>query len=197
MVPNLKLAKRVQEKGADAIVIEGMEAGGHIGKISTLSLMTQVIPEVEIPVIAAGGFADGRGLVAALAMGASAIQMGTRFYASSECSAHENAKNMIVNAGDTDSAITGYLHNHAVRGIRNEMTDKYLELEKECADYSKLHDLVVGTSRKAPIDGDVNWGFVQAGQSLSVIKSIDNCKDIIDSIMGEADQTLKLLKNLV
>ena len=196
VVPSLKLAKRVEEKGADAIVIEGMEAGGHIGKISTLALMTQVIPEVEIPVVVAGGFADGRGLLAALSMGGAGIQMGTRFYASKECTSHINAKEMIIKAGDTDSVVTGYLHNHAVRGIRNEMTDKYLELERECADYGKLHELVVGSSRKAPIDGDVDWGFVQAGQSLSVIKSIDSCKDIIESIIEDANQSLNNLKSI-
>ncbi|HCX63031.1 MAG TPA: enoyl-[acyl-carrier-protein] reductase FabK [Clostridiales bacterium] len=191
VVPNLKLAKRVEEKGADALIIEGMEAGGHIGKLTTLSLMTQVIPEINIPVIAAGGFADGRGLAAALVMGASGIQAGTRFYASKECSAHINAKNKIVEAGDTDTDITGYLRGHSVRGIKNKMTEKYIELEKEHAPYEQLHDLIAGTSRKAPIDGDVEWGLVQAGQSLSVIKSIDSCEDIINNMIKEADNALK------
>jgi enoyl-[acyl-carrier protein] reductase II len=185
VVPNLKLAKRVQESGADALIIEGMEAGGHIGKLTTMALMTQVIPEISIPVIAAGGFADGRGLAAALVMGASGIQVGTRFYASLECTAHINAKNAIINAGDTDTEITGYLHGHAVRGLKNKMTDKYVELEKEKVPYDQLHDLVVGTSRKAPVDGDVEWGLVQAGQSLSVIKSIESCETIIRNMIAE------------
>jgi enoyl-[acyl-carrier protein] reductase II len=185
VVPNLKLAKRVQESGADALIIEGMEAGGHIGKLTTMALMTQVIPEINIPVIAAGGFADGRGLAAALVMGASGIQVGTRFYASIECTAHINAKNAIINAGDTDTEITGYLHGHAVRGLKNKMTDKYVELEKEKVPYDQLHDLVVGTSRRAPVDGDVEWGLVQAGQSLSVIKSIESCETIIQNMIAE------------
>ena len=192
VVPNLKLAKRVEEKGADAIIIEGMEAGGHIGKLTTMALMTQVIPEINIPVIAAGGFADGRGLAAALVMGASGIQVGTRFYASKECTAHINAKNAIINAGDTDTEITGYIHGHAVRGLKNKMTDKYIELEKEYAPYEQLHNLVVGTSKKAPIDGDVEWGLVQAGQSLSVIQSIESCEDIINNMILEAKVAIKI-----
>ncbi len=191
VVPNLKLAKRVEEKGADALIIEGMEAGGHIGKLTTMALMTQVIPEIKIPVIAAGGFSDGRGLAAALVMGASGIQVGTRFYASRECTAHDNAKNAIINAGDTDTEITGYLHGHEVRGLKNKMTDKYVMLEKENAPYEQLHDLVVGTSKKAPVDGDVEWGLVQAGQSLSVIKSIESCEHIIQSMVEEAGKAVE------
>lgn len=196
VVPNLKLAKRVEEKGADAIIIEGMEAGGHIGKLTSLALMTQVIPEINIPVIAAGGFADGRGLAAALIMGASGIQAGTRFYASKECIAHINAKNAIINAGDTDTEITGYIRGHAVRGLKNKMTEKYVELEKEYVPYEQLHDLVVGTSKKGPIDGDVDWGIVQAGQSLSVIKSMDSCEDIINNMILEAKEAINKIKNL-
>ncbi len=191
VVPNLKLAKRVQDNGADALVIEGMEAGGHIGVLTTMALMTQVIPEVDIPVITAGGFADGRGLAAALLMGASGIQMGTRFYASEECAAHINAKNAIINAGDTDTAITGYITNNMVRGLKNAMTEKYKELEKACAPREELTKLVVGTSRKAPYEGDVEWGFVQAGQSLSVIKSLDSVEKIIQNIVADAQKAYR------
>lgn len=191
VVPNIKLAKRVEENGADALIIEGMEAGGHIGKISTLSLMTQVIPEINIPVIAAGGISDGRGLAAALVMGASGIQAGTRFYASKECTAHINAKNAIVAAGDSDTDITGYIRGNHVRGIKNKMTEKYLELEKEHAPYEQLHDLIVGTSRSAPIDGDVEWGLVQAGQSLSVITSVKSCQEIINDMIKEAEGAIQ------
>ncbi|MDO4711491.1 MAG: nitronate monooxygenase [Peptostreptococcaceae bacterium] len=186
VVPNLKLAKRVQDNGADAIVIEGMEAGGHIGTLTTMALMTQVLPEIEIPVITAGGFSDGRGLAAALLMGASGVQMGTRFYASKECRAHDNAKNAIVNAGDTDTAITGYMVNNMVRGLKNAMTEKYKELEKERAPREELTKLVAGSSRRAPHEGDVEWGMVQAGQSLSVITSIESVNDIIQKIVQDA-----------
>lgn len=188
VVPNLKLAKRVQDNGADALVIEGMEAGGHIGSLTTMALMTQVIPEVDIPVIAAGGFADGRGLAAALLMGASGIQMGTRFYASEECIAHINAKNAIVNAEDVDTVITGYITGNMVRGLKNAMTEKYKELEKTCASREELTKLVVGTSKKAPYEGDVEWGLVQAGQSLGVIKSLDSVEKIIQDIIADAQK---------
>lgn len=188
VVPNLKLAKRIEEKGADALIIEGMEAGGHIGTLTTMALMTQVIPEINIPVIVAGGFSDGRGLASALVMGASGIQMGTRFYASKECSAHINAKNAIVNATDTD--VTGYLHNRSVRSVKNMMTTKYLELESKSAPYDQLHDLVVGSSIRGPIEGDADWGAVQAGQSLSVITSIDSCENIINKTINDAKNAI-------
>lgn len=190
VVPNLRLAKRVEEKGVDALVIEGMEAGGHIGKISSLSLMTQVIPEISIPVIAAGGFVDGRGLAAAIVMGAAGVQMGTRFYASKECAAHINAKNVIVNAQDTDTEVTGYLRGHAVRGIRNKMTERYLKLEEENAPYEQLHDLIVGTNKKASVEGDIDWGYVEAGQSLTVINSIESCENIIQNTVEGAKEAI-------
>lgn len=190
VVPNVKLAKRVAEKGADALIIEGMEAGGHIGKLTTMALMTQVIPEIDIPVIVAGGIADGRGVAAALLMGAEGVQMGTRFYVAEECSAHINAKNLVINAVDTDTVVTGALHNHAVRGIQNEMTKKYLEMEVNGAPESELEKLVIGTSRKASIDGDVDWGYVQAGQCLTVIDKIESCEDIIKNLVSGAQTAL-------
>lgn len=193
VVPNLRLAKRVEEKGVDAIIIEGMEAGGHIGKLTTMALMTQVIPEIHIPVIVAGGLSDGRGLAAALVMGASGIQMGTRFYASKECSAHINAKEAIVKANETD--VTGYLGGNAIRSVKNMMTTKYLELEASNAPKDQLHDLRVGTSKKGPIDGDVDWGSIQAGQSLSVITSIDTCEDIINSTIKDAKLAIEKICN--
>lgn len=191
VVPNLKLAKRVQDNGADAIVIEGMEAGGHIGKLTTMALMTQIIPEINIPVIAAGGFSDGRGIAAALTMGASGVQIGTRFYASLECTAHINAKQRIVDAIDTDTVVTGELHGHAVRSIRNQLSDKYIEMERSGASEEELIKLVTGTSKKAPLNGDVEWGAVQAGQSLTVIKDIEPCKVIIERLIDEAKQAIK------
>ena len=191
VVPNLKLAKRVANNGADALVIEGMEAGGHIGSLTTMALMTQVIPEIDIPVIAAGGFVNGRGLAAALVMGADGIQMGTRFYASKECNAHIKAKNKIVESNDTDTVVTGLVHGHPVRGIRNKMADKYLKLEKEGGSEQKLEELVIGSSRTAPQDGDIEWGFVQAGQSLSEIKEITSCQEIIQNIINDAEKAMK------
>lgn len=190
VVPNLPLAHKVVDKGADAIIIEGMEAGGHIGNLTTMALMTQVIPEIDVPVIAAGGFVDGRGLAAALVMGAAGIQMGTRFYASKECNAHIKAKQKIVDSQDIDTIVTGLVHGHPVRGIRNKMTEKYLKLEKEGASETELEELVVGSSRTAPQNGDIEWGFVQAGQSLSAIKEIKSCDQIIQQIIKEAKTAL-------
>jgi enoyl-[acyl-carrier protein] reductase II len=190
VVPNVKLAKRIADNGADAIVIEGMEAGGHIGKITSMALMTQVIPEVDIPVVVAGGIADGRGVAAALTMGAAGVQMGTRFYASEECVAHIDAKQAIVKATELDSRVTGTLHNHEVRILKNKLSEKYIEDEKNGVSESELITLVTGTSRKAPVDGDVEWGAVQAGQSLTVIKNIDTCAVIVENIMKEARETL-------
>lgn len=196
VVPNIKLAKRVEESGADALVIEGMEAGGQIGKLTSLALMTQVIPEIKIPLIVAGGFSNGIALAAALVMGASGIQSGTRFYASEECTAHINAKNAIVNAGDSDTEITGYIANRSIRGIKNKMTEKYIQLEKENSSNEQLHDLRLGANKKACIDGDVEWGLVHAGQSLTVIKSIDSCQQIIDDMIMEAKKALETAHNL-
>ena len=197
VVPNTKLAGRVEENGADALIIEGMEAGGHIGKITSLALMTQVIPEIKIPVIAAGGFADGRGLAAALIMGAAGIQAGTRFYASKECAAHIDAKNAIVAAGDMGTEITGYLVNRSIRSIKNKATDKYIELEKTNAPCEELSKLREGKAKSAPFEGDVDWGLVQAGQSLSVITSIKSCKEIINDFIREAEEAIGRVNLLV
>ncbi|AIF50080.1 nitronate monooxygenase [Pelosinus sp. UFO1] len=194
VVPNVKLAKRVQEKGADAIVVEGMEAGGHIGVLTTMALMTQVIPAVDIPVIAAGGFADGRGLVAALAMGASGIQMGTRFLVAEECAVHSNVKHKLIAATDNDSVVTGALHGHAVRGVKNKFTDRFLELERQHTSEEELARLATGTNRLAAIDGDVENGMVQAGQSLLPLTKIEPVKDIIEHIIEEASLVLGAIR---
>lgn len=195
VVPNTKLAKRVADNGADALVIEGMEAGGHIGKLTTMALMTQVIPQIDIPVIAAGGFVDKRGLVAALAMGAAGIQMGTRFYASQECSANSAAKKKIVESIDTDTVVTGRFSSHSVRGIRNKMSDKYLKLEREGATSEELDELARGSSRAAPQEGDIDWGFIQAGQSLGEIKEILSCKSIIQGIVKGSQKIINDIYN--
>lgn len=190
VVPNTKLAKRVEENGADVIVIEGMEAGGHIGTLTTMALMTQVIPEISVPVVAAGGFADGRGLAAALIMGASGIQMGTRFMVATECPVHPNFKKRLLAAVDTDSAVTGFLAGHAVRGLKNKFTDEFLSLERQGAPQEVLDRLATGTSRKAAVGGDVENGMIHAGQSLLPLTKIEPAKDIIQAIMKEAREKL-------
>ena len=197
VVPNVKLAKRVQEKGADAIVIEGMEAGGHIGVLTTMALMTQVIPEIDIPVIVAGGFADGRGLAAALIMGAAGIQMGTRFLVAEECAVHANFKEKLIAASDTDSVVTGLTSGHAVRGVKNKFTEMFLALERQCTPEEELARLATGTNRLAAVDGDVENGMVQAGQSLLPLTKIEPVKDIIETIMAEANKSLAQASELL
>ncbi|MCW2278106.1 nitronate monooxygenase [Heliophilum fasciatum] len=190
VVPSVRLARRVEEKGADAVVIEGMEAAGHIGTLTTMALLTNVIPQVKIPVVAAGGIADGRGMAAALLMGASGVQMGSRFLLAEECLVHPNAKQKIIEATDTDSVVTGYSRGHGVRGLKNSFSSKYLALEVQGAPDEELTALATGTSKKAAIDGDVDEGFVQVGQSLNVLTRIEPVKTIIEGMVAEAKATL-------
>ncbi len=183
VVANLKQAKKVEAAGADGIVIEGLEAGGHIGRVTLMALMTNIIPNVAIPVIAAGGIVDNRGLKAALAMGASGVQMGSRFFVSEECPAHVNAKLKVVEATDLDSVVLGHTIRHDVRGIRSRFTDEYLKIEFSDAPRSSLSGRMKGVYAKAVCDGDVENGFIQIGQSLDPIKSILSCKEIIKNMI--------------
>ncbi len=191
VVPNVKLAKRVEAKGADAMVVEGMEAGGHIGVLTTMALMTQVIPEVKIPVIMAGGFADGRGLAAALLMGAAGVQIGTRFLVAEECPLHGNVKQKLIEAVDTDTIVTGITIGGAVRGIKNKFSEEFLALEYSGkADKQTLLDKAAGTNKLAAVDGDTENGMMQAGQSLIPLKKIEPVQAIVEGIMKEARTTL-------
>ena len=191
VVPNVKLAKRVEDKGADAMVVEGMEAGGHIGVLTTMALMTQVIPEVKIPVIMAGGFADGRGLAAALLMGAAGVQIGTRFLVAEECPVHGNMKQKLIEAIDTDTIVTGLTIGGAVRGIRNKFSEEFIALEYSGkASKQELMDKATGTNKLAAVDGDTENGMMQAGQSLLALKKVEPVKAIVEAIMKEARETL-------
>ena len=191
VVPSVKLAKRVEEKGADAIVVEGMEAGGHIGVLSTMPLMEQVIPEVKLPVVMAGGFGDGRGLAAALLMGAAGIQMGTRFLVAEECVVHDNMKTKLIEAVDTDTIVTGLSIGGAVRGIKNKFSQDFVALEfSGKATKEELIERATGTNKLAAVDGDVENGMMQAGQSLLPLKKIEPVKAIIEGIVKEARETL-------
>lgn len=198
VIPNVKLARRVEEKGADAMVVEGMEAGGHIGVLTTMALMTQVIPEVkEIPVIMAGGFADGRGLAAALLMGAAGIQMGTRFLVAEECPAHRNMKQKLIEAIDTDTIVTGITIGGAVRGIRNKFAEEFVALEYSGkADKQTLLDRATGTNKLAAVDGDTENGMMQAGQSLLPLTKVEPVKAIVENIVSEAREALKKAGNI-
>ncbi|MGL5514382.1 MAG: nitronate monooxygenase, partial [Sporomusa sp.] len=160
VVPNVKLAQRVEAAGVDAIVIEGMEAGGHVGWQTTMALMSNVIPEIKLPVVVAGGIADGRGLAAAMVMGAAGVQIGSRFLISAESPAHPDFKQMIINATDTDSVVTGYSRNTGVRCVKNTFTDRYLTRETAGAPQQELNDMAAGTNRAAAVDGELVKGSI-------------------------------------
>lgn len=198
VVPNVKLAKRVADAGADAIIVEGLEAGGHIGTQTTMALMENVLPEVSIPVVIAGGIADGRALAAALTMGAAGVQIGSRFILAEECQMHQNCKEAIINASDTDSAVTGLTSGHGgVRSLKSEFTKKYLEAEFRCAPKEELTAMSVGTNKLAAVDGDIVNGAVQCGLSLNRLTKIEPAKVIIESIIDEAKAAIKQAQQFV
>ena len=192
VIPNVKLAKRVAAAGADAMVAEGMEAGGHIGVLTTMALMTQVIPEIkDIPVVMAGGFGDGRGLAAAMLMGAGGGQMGTRFLVAEECSVHENMKQKLIEAVDTDTIVTGLTLGGAVRGIKNKFSTEFVQKENEGkTSKEELIRMATGTNKLAAVEGDVVNGMMQAGQSLTVLQKVEPVATIIEDIMKQARETL-------
>lgn len=192
VIPNVKLAKRVAAAGADAMVAEGMEAGGHIGVLTTMALMTQVFPEIkDIPVVMAGGFGDGRGLAAAMLMGAGGVQMGTRFLVAEECSVHENMKQKLIEAVDTDTIVTGLTLGGAVRGIKNKFSTEFVQKENEGkTSKEELIRMATGTNKLAAVEGDVVNGMMQAGQSLTVLQKVEPVATIIEDIMKQARETL-------
>lgn len=190
VVASVALAKLMERAGADAVVAEGTESGGHIGSTTTMALVPQVVDAVNIPVIAAGGIADGRGFAAAMMLGAEAVQMGTRFCVAEEAITHENYKLRIIKAKDIDSEVTGLSHGHPVRQLRNNMTKEYLKLEKEGVPMEELEYLTLGSLRKAVMDGDTINGTVMAGQIAAMVKEIQPCKDIIEEIMTDAKKLL-------
>ena len=192
VVASVALAKRMERCGADAVVAEGTESGGHIGQATTMTLVPQVVDAVTVPVIAAGGIADGRGFAAAMMLGAEAVQMGTRFCVSDECVIHEKYKERILKAKDIDSEVTGRSHGHPVRGLRNRMTREYLKLEAEGASFEELEKLTLGGLRKAVVEGDTDNGSVLAGQIAGMVNRRQSCREIIDEIMDQAALLLKL-----
>lgn len=191
VVASVALAKRMERCGADAVVAEGTESGGHIGQSTTMTLVPQVVDALSIPVIAAGGIADGRGFAAAMMLGAEAVQMGTRFCVSDECVIHEKYKERILKAKDIDSEVTGRSHGHPVRGLRNQMTREYLKLEAAGASFEELEKLTLGGLRKAVVEGDTDHGSVLAGQIAGMVSRRQSCREIIDEIMEQAETLLK------
>lgn len=183
VIASVALARMMEKCGADAVVAEGMESGGHIGEQTTMALVPQVVDAVSIPVIAAGGIGDGRGMAAAFMLGAQAVQIGTRFIVAKECNVHQAYKDRVIQARDIDSEVTGRSTGHPVRSLRNQMTRKYQALEKEGAGFEELELLTLGALRKAVVDGDVKNGTVMAGQIAGLIKKEQTCSEIIKELM--------------
>lgn len=191
VVASVAMAKMMVRAGADAVVAEGTESGGHIGSATTMTLVPQVVDAVDVPVIAAGGIADGRGMAAAMMLGAEAVQMGTRFVVAKESIVHENYKERIIKAKDIDSEVTGRSTGHPIRVLRNQMAREYLEMEKNGASLEELEVLTLGSLRKAVMDGDVKNGSLMAGQIAGLIKEEASCKEIITEIVSQAEKLLK------
>ena len=190
VVASVAMARMMERAGAQGVVAEGTESGGHIGAASTMTLVPQVADAVSIPVIAAGGIADGRGLAAALMLGAEAVQMGTRFIVARESVVHENYKKKVIGARDIDSEVTGMSHGHPVRQLRNKMTREYVKLEKEGAPFEELEQLTLGALRKAVVEGDVVNGTLMAGQCAGLVQKEQTCEEMIREIMEQAEKLL-------
>lgn len=191
VVASVALAKRMEKLGADAVVAEGCESGGHIGQLTTMALVPQVVDAVNIPVLAAGGIADGRGMAAGFMLGAEGVQMGTRFLVAKECTVHENYKEKVLKAKDIDTEVTGNSTGHPVRCLRNKMSRVYKKLEKEGASAEKLEELGTGALRKAVVDGDIDNGSVMAGQIAGLVNKEQTAKEIIEEIMKEFESKVK------
>ena len=194
VIPSVKAAKKMEELGCAAVVVEGMEAGGHVGTSTTMALLPQVTKAVNIPVIAAGGIADGRGVAAAFCLGASGVQMGTVFLATHECPISIEYKNLIVEADDTSTTLTGMKFGAPVRGIKNELTKRYHELEAQSSTLMELEELTLGSLRKAVYDGDVENGSVMSGQIAGLVDEIRSVEQVIVDILEEAKTTLANVK---
>jgi len=190
VVASVALAKRMEKAGADAVVVEGCEAGGHIGELTTMTLVPQVADNVSIPVIAAGGIGDGRGIAAAFMLGASGVQVGTRFLVADECTVHENYKNKVINAKDIDSVVTGRNTGHPVRCLRNKLTREYKKFDKENISLEEYEKLGIGALRRAAKDGDIDMGTVMAGQIAGLISKKQSAKEIIEEMFQQAESLL-------
>ncbi|MCD1953489.1 nitronate monooxygenase family protein [Listeria monocytogenes] len=188
VIPSVKIAQKMEKIGVDAVVAEGTEAGGHVGETTTMALVRQVVSAVNIPVIAAGGTADGHGMAAVYALGASGVQIGTLFLVAEECPVPASFKQAVLDATDTSTTVTGRRNGAPVRSIKNPMIQKYVELENENASRDKLEELTLGSLRKAVHEGDVENGSVMAGQICGMLTEIRSTSDIIENLMKESKQ---------
>ncbi len=190
VVPSVAIAKRMVRSGADAVIAEGTESGGHVGELTTMVLVPQVVDAVEVPVIAAGGIADGRGIAAAFMLGADAVQVGTRFLSAHECTIHQNYKQKVLNAKDIDTVVTGRPTGHPVRVLKNKLSRQFTELEAKAAPLEDYETLGIGALAKAVVEGDINYGSVMAGQIAAIVSKEQSCKEIITEMFTEADLLL-------
>lgn len=195
VIPSVAIAQKMEKIGAKAVIAEGMEAGGHIGKLTTMALVPQVVDAVNIPVIAAGGIADGRGCAAGFMLGASGVQVGTRFLVANECTIHENYKDKVIEAKDIDSVITGQITGHPVRVLRNKLARLYDKIEKEeqkkdKPDIQRIEDLGKGALQKATREGDVENGSIMAGQIAGMVCKKQSCQEIINELVKEFDELM-------
>lgn len=195
VIASVAMAQKVEKQGADAVIAEGTEAGGHIGEITTMCLTPQIVDAVNIPVVCAGGIADVRGAVAAFALGADGIQVGTKFICSTECIAHDNYKQAVIKAKDRDAVVTGRSTGAPVRALKNKLTKEYQRLEAENASAEEIEQLGVGGLRRAFEEGDTQMGSLMAGQSAAMVKEILPCAEIIKSYFEDIDSVLNNIKN--
>ncbi len=191
VVPSVALAVRAQRAGADALIAEGQEAGGHIGSTSTLPMIPQIVDSIDIPVVAAGGIADGRGIAACFALGAEGVQLGTRFIVAEECHAHDNYKEAVIGANDRATAVTGTSINAPVRALRNKLTRRFYELEFQGASLEEIETLAIGKLREAVMTGDTDTGSVMMGQCAGLIKKKQTVNEIVEELISEADDAFK------
>lgn len=197
VVASVALAKRLERTGVDAIIAEGWESGGHVGEVSTMALLPMVVDAVSIPVIAAGGIADSRGIVAALALGAAGVQIGTRFVASRECTAHENYKQAVLKAKERSTVLTGVSTGHPVRVIGNKLTREYLEMEKGGASEEELEKLGAGKLRAAVVDGDVDYGSVMIGQIAGLVEEVKTVDEIMQELVTGIPAVVENINHIV
>lgn len=191
VVASVALAKRMERAGADAVIAEGCEAGGHIGELTTMALVPQVVDAINIPVIGAGGIGDGRGIAAVFMLGIDAVQVGTRFLVAEECTVHENYKKKVLKAKDIDTVATGRSTGHPVRVLRNKLTRQFQKLEKENAPVEELEKLGAGALRRAVKEGDMDFGSIMSGQIAGLVKKEQTCEEIITEMFAEAEKVLK------
>lgn len=196
VVPSVALAKKMEKEGVDAVIAEGTESGGHVGELTTMALVPQVVDAVNIPVIAAGGIADGRGFMAAMALGAKGVQLGTVFVCAEECTAHDNYKKAVIKAGDRGTVVTGRITGHPVRIIKNKLAREFEKLESSNTSIEEFERLGAGKLKNAVVDGDADYGSVMAGQISGMVKEIKPARIIIEDILNGAKATLHTMKNI-